>query len=99
MVLINASSRWSHVYLLSTQNIAFARFFAQITKLRAQFPDYTINKVRLDNAGEFISQAFSDYYMYIGITVEHHVAHVHIQNGLVELLIKRLQLIARTLIM
>ena len=37
--------------------------------------------------------------MSTGISVEHHVAHVHIQNGLVESLIKRLQLIARPLIM
>ena len=98
MVLIDASSRWSHVCLLSTRNVAFARFLAQITKLRAQFPDYTIKKVRLDNAGEFTSHAFSDYCMSIGITVEHPVAHVHTQNGLAESLIKRLQLIARPLI-
>ena len=37
--------------------------------------------------------------MSIGITVEHPVAHVHTQNGLVESLIKHLQLIARSLIM
>ena len=37
--------------------------------------------------------------MSTGIIVEHHVAHVHIQNGLAESLIKRLQLIARPLIM
>ena len=37
--------------------------------------------------------------MSIGITVEHLVAHIHTQNGLAELLIKRLQLIARPLIM
>ena len=37
--------------------------------------------------------------MSTGITVEHPVAHVHTQNGLVELLIKRLQLIARPLLM
>ena len=28
MVLIHASSRWSHVYLLSTRNVAFARLLA-----------------------------------------------------------------------
>ena len=33
------------------------------------------------------------------IIVEHPVAHVHTQNGLAESLIKRLQLIARPLIM
>jgi hypothetical protein len=99
MVLIDASTRWSHVCLLSSRNIAFARLFAQIIRLRAQFPDYTIKTIRLDNAGEFTSQAFNDYCMSIGIKVEHPVAHVHTQNGLAESLIKRLQLIARPLIM
>jgi len=84
MVLIDISSRWSHVCLLSTRNVAFARFLTQIIILRAQFLDYTIKKVRFDNTGEFTSQAFNDYCMSIGIAVEHHIAHVHIQNGLVD---------------
>jgi hypothetical protein len=42
MVLIDASTRWSHVCLFSTRNIAFARLLAQIIRLRAQFPDYPI---------------------------------------------------------
>ncbi|GJW77705.1 retrovirus-related pol polyprotein from transposon TNT 1-94 [Tanacetum coccineum] len=50
MVLIYASSRWSHVSLLSTRNAAFAKFLAQIIKLRAHFPDYTVKRVRIDNA-------------------------------------------------
>ncbi|GJZ30918.1 disease resistance CC-NBS-LRR class family protein [Tanacetum coccineum] len=99
MVLIDASSRWSPVSLLSTSNVAFAKFLAQIIKLRAHFPDYIVKRVRLDNAGEFTSHAFNDYCMSVGIVVEHPVAHVHTQNGLAESLIKRLQLIARPLIM
>ena len=75
MVLIDASTRWSNVSLLSIRNIAFARLLAQIIRLRAQFPDYTIEKIRLDNAGELKSQAFNDYCMSIGIDVEHPVAH------------------------
>ena len=90
MVLIDACSRWSHVYLLSTRNVAFARLLAEIIKLRAQFPDYIIKRVRLDNAGEFTSQAFNDYCISTGIIIEHPVAHVHTQNGLAESLIKRL---------
>ena len=35
MVLIDASSRWSHVYLLSTRNVAFAKLLA-LVKLLAQ---------------------------------------------------------------
>ena len=37
--------------------------------------------------------------MSIGISVEHPIAHVHTQNGLVKSFIKRLQLIARPLLM
>ncbi|KAM1635106.1 hypothetical protein ACFXTN_011966 [Malus domestica] len=37
--------------------------------------------------------------MSVGIEVEHHVPHVHTQNALVEAFIKRIQLIARTLVM
>ncbi|XP_075092484.1 uncharacterized protein LOC142172710 [Nicotiana tabacum] len=44
------------------------------------------------------SPAFIDYCMATGIKVEHSVAHVHTQNGLAESLIKRLQLIARPLL-
>lgn len=99
MILIDASSRWSHVCLLSTRNLAFSRLLAQIIKLRAHFPDNVIKTIRLDNAGEFRSQSFINYCMAIGITVEEPVAHVHTQNGLAESFIKRLQLIARPLLM
>jgi hypothetical protein len=67
--------------------------------LRANYPDYQIKSIRLDNAGEFTSQYFNDYCMSIEIKVEHSVAHVNTQNGLAESLIKRLQLIARPLLM
>ncbi|KAM1768502.1 hypothetical protein ACFX12_046463 [Malus domestica] len=99
MVLVDASTKWSYVCLLSTRNVAFVRLLTQIIKLRAQFPDYPIKSIRLDNAGEFTSQIFDDYCMTLGIDVEHYVPHVHTQNGLAEALIKRLQLIACTLLM
>ena len=99
MVLIDASTRWSHVCLLATHNIAFSRLLAQIIKLWAQFLDYLIKSIRLDNAGEFTSQTFTNYCMSVGINIEYPVAHTHTQNGLAEFLIKRLQLIARPLLM
>jgi hypothetical protein len=71
MVLIDASTRWSHICLLSTCNISFARLLAQITRLRAQFPDYPIQSIRIDNASEFTSQTFYDYCMSIEINVKH----------------------------
>ena len=99
MVLVDASTRWSHVALLSTRNAAFAKLLAEIIKLRAHHPDYPIKSIRLDNAGEFTSKTFDDYCMSIGIKVEHLVPHVHSQNGLAEATIKRIQLVARAMVM
>ena len=75
------------------------KLLAQIIKLRAHHLDYPIKSIRLDNAGEFTSQTFDEYCMSVGIDVEHHVPHVHTQNGLAKAFIKRLQMIARTLVM
>lgn len=99
MILIDAPSRWSYACLLSSHDMAFAKFLVQIIKPRAQFPDYTIKKIRLDNDSEFISESFKNYSISIGIIGEHHVPHVHTQNDLAKLLIKHLQYIARLLIM
>ena len=99
VVLIDASTKWLYVCLLSTRNVAFAKLLLQIIRLWAQFSNYPIRKIRLDNASEFTSQAFNDYCMSIGIDVEHPVTHTHTQNGLAESLIKRLQIIARPLLM
>ena len=35
MVLIKASTRWSHICLVSSRNVSFARLLAQIIRLRA----------------------------------------------------------------
>jgi len=44
MVLIDASTRWSHICLLSTRNQGFVKLLVQ---LRAHFPDYPIKKIVL----------------------------------------------------
>ena len=77
MVLIDASTHWSYVCLLSTRNIAFTRLLVQIIRLKAQFPDHPIKTIRLDSASEFSSQTFLDYCMLVGIDVEYPVAHTH----------------------
>ena len=56
IILMDASTSWSHVCLLSTCNLTFARLLAQIIKLRAHFPDYCIKTIHPDNAGDFIYQ-------------------------------------------
>jgi hypothetical protein len=98
MVLFDASTRWSHVCLLSTRNHAFAKFMTQVIRLKANYHEYRLQCIRLDNVAEFSSRAFNDYCMAQGIEVQHLVPYVHIQNGLVECLIKRIKLIARSLL-
>ena len=58
MVLVDASTCWSHVFLLSTRNLAYAHLLAQIIKLRAHFPDHPIKTIPLDNTSEFSSTFF-----------------------------------------
>jgi len=70
-----------------------------LIKLRANFPNYPIKKIHLDNASEFTSYDFNEYCISIGIEVEHLIAHIHTQNRLVESLLKHLNLVARPLLM
>ena len=93
MVLVDAFIRWSHVCLLSTRNTVLSKLLAQVIKHRPHHPDYPIKCIRLDNAREFTSKTFDDYYMSVGVEVEHLVTHVHTHNGPAEAFIKRLQLI------
>lgn len=90
IVLIDESTWRTHVCLLSTCAIAFARFLTQIITLRSQFLDYPINKIHLDNTGEFYFQTFYDYCISIGIDFEHPIACTHTQNSLAEFFIKYL---------
>ena len=99
MVLVDASCRWSHVCLLSTCKVLFACLFAQIIKLQAHFPEYFIKSIRMDNTGEFTSKSFDAYCASLGIEIVHPVPHVHTQNKLAESMIKRVQIIARTLLL
>jgi hypothetical protein len=99
MVLIDASTRWSHVYLLSTRNHVFAKFITQVIRLEVNYPEYRIKSIRMDNVAEFSSQTFNDYCIAQGIKVQHSVLYVHTQNSLAESLIKRSKLIARPLLL
>ncbi|KAM2732015.1 hypothetical protein EV2_035618 [Malus domestica] len=98
MVLVDASTRWSHVCLLFIRNTAFSKLLAQVIKLRVHHPDYPIKSIRLDNAREFTSKTFDDYYMSVEVEVEHLVPYVYTQNDLVKAFIKRLQIIARSFV-
>jgi len=96
MVLIDASTRWSYICLLSTHNKVFAKLLVQ---LRAYFPYYPIKKICFDNTSKITSHAFHVYWILIGIEVKHPVAQVHTQNRLAESLLECLKLVARPLLM
>jgi transposase InsO family protein len=99
MVLIDTSTRWSHMSLLSTRNHTFAKIMAQLIKLKAHYPEHRIQSIQMDNAANFSSRAFNDYCMTLGIQVQHSILYVHTQNGLAKSLIKRIKLIVRPLLM
>ena len=84
MILINVFTRWSHVCLLSTCNVVFARLLAQMIRLQSQFPNYSIKTIRLNNVDKFTSQTFINYCMSVWINIEYFVVHTHTQNGLAE---------------
>jgi hypothetical protein len=66
--------------------------------LKASFPEYRIQSIRLDNVTEFSSRTFNNYCTTQGIQVQYSVPYVHTQNGLDESLIKRIKLIVRSLL-
>ena len=65
------------MFIIHMKNNAFVKFIAKLIELRAQFLDYTIKSIRMDNADEFTSKAFDDYCMTLGIKVEHLVPYIH----------------------
>jgi len=66
----------------------FCKIHCPNNQFKAQFPDYAIKKLTFDNTRKFISQAFNDYCVSMGINVEHQVPHVHTQNDMAKSLIK-----------
>lgn len=71
----------------------------QILHIKAQFPNHPIKTLRVNNAREFISKSFNDFFISLAIDIQYPVPHVHFRNGLAEGVIKQLQLIARPLLM
>jgi hypothetical protein len=99
LFIVDSSTKWLQVSLLSTQNLVFARILANILKLKAQFPESPIRRLRVDGTGEFTSKAFDDFCWTAGIDTEYPVPYVHFQNGIAELVIKHIHIITRPLLM
>lgn len=93
MVLVNASSRFSHVTLFLSQNLVFPCLLAQLIKLQVYFPDTPIKFLRMNNASEFCSQSFDLYRLSVGIKSEEPVSYEHEQNGQAEAHIKQIHIL------
>ena len=98
-VLVDASGKHAKVSLLSTRNLAFPRLLAMIIKIKALNPDVRIKTLRMDNATEFRSKTFEDFCTATGIHLTYSVPYEHSQNGLAEAYIKKLQMVARSLLL
>ena len=99
LVLVDASGSHFEVVLLPTRNLVFPRLLAILLLYRNHFPDNPIKYLRMDNAQEFRSHAFDDYCVATGISLTYSVPYEHGQNGLAEAFIKKIQLIARPLLL
>lgn len=60
MVFIDASTRWSHVCLMSTRNHAFTTIMREVIKLHAHYHESRILSIRMDNDAEFSSCGLND---------------------------------------
>jgi hypothetical protein len=49
----------------------------QVIRLKANYSEYRLQSVRLDDAAEFSSQIFNDYCMAQGIEVQYSVLYVY----------------------
>ena len=98
-VLVDASGKHVEVSLLSTRNLAFPKLLAMIIKIKAHHPEVRIKTLKMVNAGEFKSKTFKDFCTATSIHLTYSVPYEHSQNGLTEAYIKKLQMVARPLLL
>ena len=99
LVLVDAAGVHFEVSLLSTRNIAFAKILAMLLKFRTHYPDNPIKTLLMDNAKEFRSKKFEDYWVATGISLTYAVPYEHAQNRLAKAFIKKIQLMSRPLLL
>ena len=70
-----------------------------IIKIRVHNPDVHIKTLCMDNAAEFRSKTFEDFCTATDIHLTYSVPYKHSQNGLAEAYIKKVQMVARPLLL
>ena len=98
-VLVDASGQYVDLLLLKTRNLVFPKLLAMLLKLRTHYPDVAVKMLCMDNVAEFQSHTFEDYYTASRISLTYLVSYEHSQNGLAKVYIKKLQMVARPLLL
>jgi transposase InsO family protein len=99
MPIVDEYSRKGFVHLLPTRNQALSKILQTIVYLRNQFPENQTKRIRIDNAKEFTSKSFDNFCIGIGIKIEYSIPYIHEQNGIAENYNKKIQYVARTLLL
>lgn len=96
---VDSSTRKRKVWLINTKNVMIVRIIQHIIHLRNRYPEYHIETIRVDGAGDYGSDLFAEFCQSLGITLENSAPDEHEMNGLAEAHIKSLQIVARTMLM
>lgn len=85
-----ASSKQSHVSLLTSQNMIFSNIISMLIYFWVHYLDYPIKMLYMDNAKEFASKSFEDCCTATRIELTYCILYEHAQNGLAESFIKHM---------
>ena len=69
-----------------------------LIKFKIHHLDFSIKILRMDNAKEFRSQHFEDYCLATSTELTYSIPYEHLENGLAEAFIKKIQLISQPLL-
>ena len=79
--------------------MVFPRTLSILLRYINHFPNFPIKHLRLDNTKGFRSHAFEDFCTASWIEFAYSVAYEHSYNGLAEAFVKKIQLVARPLLL
>ena len=91
------SNIFRKVELLTTRNDVMPKLLVNIIHFKAHFPQYPIKRIRVDNAGEYLSKSMEEFCKANGTDLEVSVAYAH--NTGAENMVKLIQMIARPMLL
>jgi transposase InsO family protein len=83
LTFIDAFSRCTWVYFLTLKSGVFDKFLAYKALVEKQF-GHQIQRLRIENGGEYVNNNFTSYYTTKGIQMQHIDPYKPQQNGVVE---------------